>query len=143
MTVTSQIEIAAEPAQVWAVISDLNRLGDWLTNHVGFAGDVPTDAGEGTEYVEKVRVLGMPNELRWVVTSVEEGSRIVQEGKGPMGISIRGVYTLTPTGQGTTVALEQSFSGATVFAIKGQLEREVKKILDESLANLSKVVTAG
>jgi carbon monoxide dehydrogenase subunit G len=142
MTVTSQIEIPADTATVWGVLSDLNRLGDWLTNHIGFAGDVPEDAGEGTEYVEKLRVLGMPNEVRWTVATVEEERRIVQEGKGPMGISIRGEYTLEPTGEGTRLILSQSFSGATVFAIKGQLEREVQKMLDESLGKLRDLFSA-
>jgi carbon monoxide dehydrogenase subunit G len=140
MTVTSQIELPADPSAVWAVLSDPHRLGDWLSSHIGFSTDVPESAGEGTEYVEKIRVLGMPNEVRWVVTSVEEGRRIVQEGKGPMGISIRGEYTLEPMGEGTRLILSQSFSGATVFAIKGQLEREVQKMLDESLAKLSELL---
>lgn len=140
MTVTSQIELPADPAAVWAVLSDLNRLGDWLTNHIGFSGEVPTEADEGIEYVEKVRVLGMPNEVRWVVTVAEEGRRIVQEGKGPMGVGIRGEYTLEPVGEGTRLVLSQSFSGATVFAIKGQLEQEVQKMLEESLVKLRELL---
>jgi carbon monoxide dehydrogenase subunit G len=140
MTVTSQIELPVDPTAVWVVLSDPHRLGDWLTNHLGFSGDVPTDANEGADYVEKVRVLGMPNEVRWVVTVVEEERRIVQEGKGPMGIAIRGEYTLEPEGEGTRLVLSQSFSGATVFAIKGQLEREVQKILDDSLAKLRELL---
>lgn len=143
MTVTSQVEIAADTATVWAVLSDLSRLGEWSTSHLGFTGGTPEGADQGSEYTERLRVLGMPNEVRWVVSTLEDGRRIVQDGKGPMGISIRGEYTVEPSGPGSRVVLEQTFSGATVFAIKGQLEREVKSIQEASLARLRDVVAPG
>lgn len=143
MTVTSQVEIAADTATVWAVLSDLSRLGEWSTSHLGFTGGAPEGAEQGSEYTERLRVLGMPNEVRWVVSTLEAGHRIVQDGKGPMGISIRGEYTVESSGPGSRVVLEQTFSGATVFAIKGQLEREVKSIQEASLARLRDVVAPG
>jgi acetyl-CoA C-acetyltransferase len=143
MSVTSQVDIGADAPSVWTVLSDLSRLGEWSTSHLGFAGEAPATMAVGTEYVEKLRVLGMPNEVRWTVSTVEDGHRIVQEGKGPMGISIRGEYTVETAGDGSRVVLDQAFSGATVFAIKGQLEREVKAIQDASLGKLREIVQAG
>ena len=84
-----------------------------------------------------IAVLGLSN------ASTAEELWIVQDGKGPMGISIRGEYTVESSGPGSRVVLEQTFSGATVFAIKGQLEREVKSIQEASLARLRDVVAPG
>ncbi len=141
MSVTSQLDISAEPAAVWAVLTDLAGLGSWQTNHLGFTGPAPEALRAGVEYTERLSVLGMPNEVRWTVTEVEEGHRVVQKGKGPMGISIDGEYMVRPEGDGTRVTLTQSFSGATVFAIKGQLEREVQKIQQDSLRKLAGLLT--
>lgn len=143
MGVTSQIDVKAEPASVWAVLSNTAGLGDWVTNHLGFSGAVPPGLQPGVEYTEKLRVLGMPNEVRWTVAEVADGHRIVQKGKGPMGISIDGEYTVEPTDGGARVRLAQSFSGAAVFAIKGQLEREVKEIQVASLEKLRGIVEPG
>ncbi len=143
MGVTSQADIKADAGAVWAVLVNAAGLGDWVTNHLGFSGQAPTELQQGDEYTEKMRVLGMPNEVRWTVTELAAGERMVQRGKGPMGISIRGEYSVQPADVGVRVTLDQSFSGAAVFAIKGQLEREVKEIQVASLEKLRALVEAG
>ncbi|MEJ2578087.1 MAG: SRPBCC family protein [Kineosporiaceae bacterium] len=143
MSVTSRIEVAADPAAVWAVVSDLTRLGEWSPSHLGLTGPAPSPVVEGSEYTEKLRVLGMPNEIRWTVSTLEPGRRIVQDGQGPMGISVHGEYIVEASGDGAVVTLEQSFSGATLVAIRGQLEREVQGIQDTALERLRELLTAG
>lgn len=140
MSVTTSVDLKAEPSAVWSVLSDLGGLGNWITNHAGFVGAAPGRAASGVEYTEKLRVLGMPSEVRWTIAGVDDGRSITQEGKGPMGISIDGHYALEPANGGTRLTVSQSFSGATIFAVKGQLEREVKTVQEASLEKLRAMV---
>lgn len=140
MSVTTSIEVKADASAVWAVLSDLANLGSWVSNHAGYVGAAPESLAPGTEYTERLRVLGMPQDVRWTVADLAEGSRIVQEGKGPMGISIDAEYTVEPAGDGARLTVSQAFSGAALFAVKSQLEREVKAAQESSLAKLRELV---
>jgi len=140
VSVTTSIEVKAGAPAVWAVLSDLGNLGSWMSNHAGYVGAAPQAPAPGLEYTERIRVLGMPQEVRWTVADLAEGSRIVQEGKGPMGISIDAEYTVEPTADGSRLTVSQAFSGAALFAVKGQLEREVKAAQESSLAKLQALV---
>lgn len=140
VSVTTSIELKAAAPAVWAVLSDLENLGSWVSNHAGYVGAAPRSLAPGTEYTQKIRVLGMPNDVRWTVGALDDGRRIVQEGQGPMGISIDSEYTVEPTADGATVTVSQAFSGAALFAVKGQLEREVKGAQETSLAKLKELV---
>jgi acetyl-CoA C-acetyltransferase len=140
VSVSTSIDLKADTSAVWAVLSDLGSLGSWLSNHAGFVGAAPGALAVGTEYTEKIRMLGMPNDVAWTVSTVEDGSRIVQEGRGPMGISVDAEYVLEPTDEGTRFTVSQTFSGAALFAVKGQLEREVKGAQENSLATLREIV---
>lgn len=140
MSVTTSIELKAAASAVWEVLSDLENLGSWVSNHAGYVGGAPSKLAPGTEYTEKISVLGMPNDVRWTVSALDDGRRIAQEGQGPMGISIDSEYTIEPTDGGATLTVSQAFSGAALFAVKGQLEREVKGVQESSLAKLKELV---
>lgn len=140
MSVTTSIDLKAEARTVWAALSDLGKLGTWMSGHVGYVGAAPAALVPGTEYTERIRVLGMPNDVTWTVSTVDEGSRIAQEGRGPMGISIDSEYTVEPTPEGSRLTISQAFSGAVLFAVKSQLEREVKNAQESSLAKLRELV---
>ena len=140
MSVTTSMDLKADTSAVWARLVDLEHMGDWVVSHAGFVGAAPQGAAPGTEYTERIRVLGMPNDVRWTVSGLDDGRRLAQEGKGPMGISIDAEYTVEPTDDGCRVSLTQGFSGAAVFAVKGQLEREVKATQENSLVKLKQLV---
>jgi hypothetical protein len=140
VSITTSIDLKADPPAVWAVLSDLGKLGAWVSNHAGYVGAVPESLVPGTEYTERVLVLGMPNDVTWTVNAVDEGRRIAQEGRGPMGISIDSEYTVEPISEGSRFTVSQAFSGAALFAVKSQLEREVKNAQESSLAKLRGLV---
>jgi hypothetical protein len=140
VSVTTSIDLKVGASAVWAVLSDLGNLGAWVSNHTGYVGAAPASLAPGTEYTEKIRVLGMPQDVRWIISDVAEGSRILQEGKGPMGISIDSEYTVEPSGDGSRLTVTQAFSGAALFAVKGQLEREVKAAQESSLGKLRELL---
>jgi hypothetical protein len=140
VSVTTSIELKADAPAVWAVLSDLGNLGAWVSNHAGYVGAAPTTLAAGTEYTERIRVMGMPSDVAWTVSGLDEGRRLAQEGRGPMGIGIDAEYTVEPTADGSRLTVSQSFSGGALFAVKSQLEREVKTAQESSLARLRELV---
>lgn len=143
MSVTTSIDLKADAPAVWAVLSDLGNLGAWVSNHAGYVGAAPESPAPGTEYTERIRVMGMPSDVTWTVSDLDEGRRIAQEGRGPMGIGIDAEYIVEPTEDGSRLTVSQSFSGAALFAVKSKLEREVKAAQEASLGKLRTLVEAG
>ena len=141
-SVSAQIEVTATPEQAWAVLADPARFSSWVANHQGFVGEPPTAFAPGTSFGQRLRVMGMPAEVRWTVDGLEEPRRVVLKGNGPMGIGLTATYLVTPGEGSTTVASTYEFSGAAVFAVAGQLEREVGETLRVSLATLKTLVEA-
>ena len=140
MSVTTSIELVADAPAVWGRLVDLANMGTWVASHAGFVGGAPQSVAPGTEYTERIKVLGMPNDVRWTISTLEDGRRFAQEGRGPMGISIDAEYLVEPIADGSRLTISQGFSGGALFAVKGQLEREVKGAQESSLAKFKELV---
>jgi hypothetical protein len=140
VSVTTSIELVADAPAVWGRLVDLANMGTWVASHAGFVGGAPQSVAPGTEYTERIKVLGMPNDVRWTISTLEDGRRFAQEGRGPMGISIDAEYLVEPTTDGSRLTISQGFSGGALFAVKGQLEREVKGAQESSLAKFKELV---
>ncbi len=139
-SVSEEVEIAAPPERVWAVLADPSQFSSWMDNHQGFVGDPPSAFGPGTSFAQRLKVMGMPAEVRWTVDGFEEPRRIVYRGVGPMGIGLTASYQVAAVDAGSTVAASYDFSGAAVFAVAGQLVREVGETLRTSLAALKSLI---
>jgi hypothetical protein len=140
--VSEQVEVKASPERAWRVMADPARFSSWMDNHQGFAGEPPVALGPGTSFAQRVRVLGTLAEVRWTVEGFEEPRHFVLKGVGPMGIGLTASYLVTPGEAGSTVAVHYDFSGVAVFAVAGQLEREVGQMLRTSLAALKGLIEA-
>jgi carbon monoxide dehydrogenase subunit G len=141
VNVTDSIEVSAPPERVVEVISSLETWPQWLTIHAGFGDGVPEEISTGTTFKQKVKILGMPGEVDWTVTEVDEPSRVAMEGKGPMGTQMRTTFRLEPTDSGgTNVHYDAEFGGAALTPLLAPLEKESKKASAESLAKLRELV---
>ena len=56
--IEESIEIAAPPERVWAVLNDLDRVGEWVAEHQGFPDGAPGELREGVGYTQTVRAAG-------------------------------------------------------------------------------------
>ncbi|MBK6870697.1 MAG: SRPBCC family protein [Kineosporiaceae bacterium] len=139
-SVSAEIEIAAAPEKVWAVMMDPAQFSAWIDNHQGFIGEPPTALAPGMAFGQRMRVMGMPAELRWTVDGLEEPRRLVLQGVGPMGINLTATQQLNASDAGTAVSMTYEFKGAAVFAVAGQLQREVGDSLRTSLAKLKSLL---
>jgi uncharacterized protein YndB with AHSA1/START domain len=134
VTVTTDIKAGAE--QVWAVLANPATWGDWVDLHQGFAGEAPAQFFPGGAFVQRVRVLGMPADVRWTIVGLQEPVRLELEGAGPMGINLRAEYGVEDQGGSSTVTAHMEFKGAAVMMVGSQLESEVGSSLRTSLAKL-------
>jgi uncharacterized protein YndB with AHSA1/START domain len=141
-SVTASTDVSASPEQAWAVLSDPSRYDEWLDLHQGFVGEPPHALEQGTTFGERVKVMGMPADVRWTVQDLEAPHRLRLTGTGPMGVGLEVRYTVeeaaVPAGRdeaGPTcrVVVVMEFSGAALMAVGGQLEREVDTQLRSSI----------
>ena len=128
-------ELPAPPERVWESIANLDRWPEWQSIHNGFPDGTPA-LSPGTQFKQKVKIMGMPGEVAWTVETLEENNRLELKGKGPMGTTMRTLYSLEEAGGGTKVAYEAEFGGAALAAMAGPLEKESRKGATESLERL-------
>jgi uncharacterized protein YndB with AHSA1/START domain len=134
VTVTADID--ATPEQVWAVLANPATWGDWVEIHQGFVGEAPSGFAPGGAFVQRVRVMGMPADVRWTITGLQEPVRLELEGTGPMGIGLLAEYRVEQRTKGSSVTAHMEFKGAAVMMVGSQLESEVGPSLRGSLAKL-------
>jgi uncharacterized protein YndB with AHSA1/START domain len=132
-TVVKSAEIPAEQQQVWDKLIDLESSGEWMTIHAGFPDGAPQDVKPGTEFRQKVKIMGMPGEVKWTVNEVDAPNRLEMEGQGPMGTKLRATYILESNGGGTKFTYESEFGGAALAPMAGPLEKESNKAGEESI----------
>jgi Polyketide cyclase / dehydrase and lipid transport len=140
--VTETTDIRADAGKVWAVLANPSTWGDWVEIHQGFAGEAPVQFFPGGAFVQRVRVLGMPADIRWTIVGLQEPVRLELEGIGPMGINLRAEYRVEDHGGSSDVSAHMEFKGAAVMMVGSQLESEVGNSLRSSLAKLKARVEA-
>jgi carbon monoxide dehydrogenase subunit G len=140
-TVNNTTELPAPPETVWGKLADPSTYKEWLTTHSGLVegGDGPL--GPGDTFKEKVKIMGMPGEVKWTVTECEQPRRLVLNGQGPMGTKMRTQYELSGEGESTTVDYEAEFGGAALGPMAGALEKASKQSADESLEKLRQLLS--
>jgi uncharacterized protein YndB with AHSA1/START domain len=124
-TAAGEIQIAASPEAVWAVLSDLSNWPAWNADVRSMAFDGPL--APGTEFRWKsgsasmasvLQVVDTPNEIAWTGTS--------------MGIHAVHVFRFQPKDGGTLARSEESFSGL----IPSVLRSYSRKILQRGIDNI-------
>lgn len=141
-SVSASTQTAAAPERVWVVLADPTTYSSWIDNHQGFIGEPPTGLAPGATFGQRLRVMGMPADVKWTVDGLEEPRRIVLKGNGPMGIGLTATYGIAGSGDGSTVTSTMEFSGAAVMMVAAQLEKEVGAALETSLGKLKTIVEA-
>ena len=98
--IEADIEFGASPEAVWAVLTDFDRLGEWVEEHKGFPDGAPGDLHEGLEYRQTLEAAGRDVDMTWTVVSNEEPRVLAFDGSGPAGASATLRYELAPAGEG-------------------------------------------
>jgi len=121
--VRTSIEIAVPPERVWEFVTDLDRLGEWVSIHRDFPEPPPAEVREGTMFQQTVELAGTPFPVEWTAIEVDGPHRLAWEGTGPAGAIARTTYSLSAETGGTRFAYENEFElpGGGVTAAAGRV----------------------
>jgi uncharacterized protein YndB with AHSA1/START domain len=142
--ITVSTWIAAPPEDVWRLIMDPDRLGDWVTIHRSL---VHADSGPprvGYQMDQRVHLRGVNLEVHWTLIDCRPDELAVWEGRGPARSHARTEYILNADQEGTRFDYRNEFRaplgplGAIVSRalVGGMPEREAKRTLDRLRAQL-------
>jgi uncharacterized protein YndB with AHSA1/START domain len=142
--VTASTQIAVAPEEVWNMVMDPARLGDWVTIHrrLVHADEGPLQVGY--EMDQQLRLRGVSLEVHWKLVDCRPVKRAVWEGRGPARSRARTEYVLNGQDGGTRFDYRNEFHpplgplGAMVSRalVGGMPEREAKKTLARLRASL-------
>ena len=110
MKVERSIEIAAPPEEVYDLIADPDRLGEWVTIHQYVDGKPPDELVEGAKMAQCLRLAGRNFKVKWTVVESDRPNRLVWEGKGPVRSKAKVVNELEPNGSGTRFSYLNEYS---------------------------------
>lgn len=146
--ISATTEIAANPETIYAMVSDLPRMGEWSPDNVGgtWAGGA-TEAAVGAKF----RGKNKNGKKSWsgavVVTEATAPTRFAfTTVVGPMKVA-NWIYEITPTGSGCTVTETWEDTRNAVFSIPalgkaitgvGDRASHNKAAIETTLANVKK-----
>jgi uncharacterized protein YndB with AHSA1/START domain len=142
--VTVSTRIAVPPAEVWKMVMDASRLGDWVTVHRRL---LHVDDGAprlGYEMDQQMHMRGVNIDVHWKLVDCRPGELAVWEGRGPARSHARTEYILSAENGGTRFDYRNEFRpplgpvGAIVSRalVGGMPEREATRSLARLRAHL-------
>jgi uncharacterized protein YndB with AHSA1/START domain len=141
-SVSTSIDIGTAPDLVWDLVTDLDRLGEWVTIHRELGSAAPDTIAEGSTFSQTLEVAGTPFDVAWTATDVEAPQRLVWEGAGPAGSRARTSYALEARDGGTRFTYENEFAlpgGAIGEAAGGVVASRAGKEAEASLQKLKQL----
>jgi uncharacterized protein YndB with AHSA1/START domain len=136
--VRASIEITAPPDEVYDLMLDPARLGEWVSIHrkVNHANDGPPQPGFQMD--QTLHLRGANFKVHWTLTEAKRPHHATWEGRGPAHSYARTSYRLTPMDtNGTRFDYENEFkppggilgAAASRVIAGGMPEREAKRTL--------------
>ena len=97
-----EIDIEAPPERVYDVLADPSCLGEWVTIQEELEEAPAGDLTAGSKLRQRMKVAGQRFRLHWTVVQADRPTRIVWEGRGPVGTKAKAIYELSPNGDSDT-----------------------------------------
>ena len=136
MRYRKEIEVARDPAEVFAYLADFSRASEWDPGIVEARrlSEGPTAVGSRFEVVALFR--GNRHRFEYVVTEFDDGRRIVLRGEGARAVSDDRI-TVEGLGGRTRVTYEADLRLKGLFRVAEPfLGRTVERMGDDALAGL-------
>jgi hypothetical protein len=135
-SVTKTIDLSSSADDAFALATDTSRFGEWLTIHDSWPQGEPGAPAQGQQFVQKVKIMGMPADVNWTVDELD-GTRMKMSGAGPMGAQLATTISAEASGEGSTVSYEAEFSGGGIQGPMGDMvAKTAGQELETSLAKL-------
>ncbi|MBV8861091.1 MAG: SRPBCC family protein [Mycobacterium sp.] len=129
-------ELSLTAEQAWAHASNLAELGDWLSMHQGWRGELPGELTAGATLVGVAGAKGMRNRVTWTIRKVEPPALLEITGDGVGGTKYGLTMSVAPTASGCKFTVRIDMGGRPLFgpigataarAVKGDIERSIKR----------------
>jgi uncharacterized membrane protein len=143
MKVERTIEIEAPARQVYDIVMDPARLGDWVTIHDHLEDAPNGPLKRGSKLTQCLKLAGQRFKVRWTIVENDPCRRVVWEGRGPVGSHAQVVYEFDENGQQTRFSYLNKYDlpGGVVGRVAGRaVARVTEKELDGSLRRLKSLV---
>lgn len=142
--VTASIHIKAPPEEVWNMVMDPDRLGDWVTIHRGLKHADTGPPRIDYRMDQHVHLRGVSLDIHWTLVECEPCRLAVWEGRGPARSRAHTEYALKAAGEGTHFDYRNEFHppfgpiGAVLSKalVGGIPEREAERTLERLRAQL-------
>lgn len=138
--VRASILLDASPQEVWDVVMDPERLGEWVTIHRGLGA-------HGRDHMEQtLHLRGVSFHVTWKLAESDPPHRAVWEGRGPARSKAHTAYRITALDGGSRFDYENEFkapfgplgAAASRALVGGVSEREAGATLRRLKALLEK-----
>jgi hypothetical protein len=136
--VSVSTHIPASPEQVWEIVMNPQRLGEWVTIHRGLPHADPGPPQVGYEMDQQIHLRGVSLEVHWKLVEYEAETKAVWAGRGPARSRARTEYVLSGERDSTHFDYRNEFHPplGPVGALAGRAlvggipEREAKRSLE-------------
>ena len=137
------IQIDAPPEEVWDLVMDPGRLGEWVTAHRGIKGNPPLPLAEGDEFTQTLCVARKKFDVHWKLCEHEENNVAVWKAKGPRGTNADVRYAVSAADGGSRFDYLNEFElpgGPLKIAANRIAGGPAGRQARQSLANLKKLL---
>ena len=107
--VTASVHIDAPVEEVWKLVMDPSRLGDWVTIHRGLGRVDAGPARVGFRMDQHVHLRGVSLNVHWTLVECSPCARAVWEGRGPARSRAHTEYLLEAERGGTRFDYRNEF----------------------------------
>jgi carbon monoxide dehydrogenase subunit G len=144
--VRETIDIDAEPQEVWDVVMDPQRLGDWVSAHRRVKDAPPAPLDPGDTFDQVLTVAGQSFEVEWKLVESDPGKLAVWEAEGPRKTHADVRYELSAANGGTRFDYVNDFSlprGPMKVIAGGISGPPAKRAARKSLQQLKRLLEGG
>ena len=142
--VSAAVELPASPDEVWNVVMDPHRLGEWVTTHAGLEGDAPDRLEHGSTFRQRLKVGGAPFTVTWEVVECDRPKHVTWRGEGPGGSEAFVEYRLSGDADSTEFTYANRFElpGGVLGRLAGRAvgERVAQRESERTLENLRELL---
>jgi uncharacterized membrane protein len=139
-----QIEVDRSPGEVFALLTDLDRLPEWATIVVETRDVSDLPVRQGCTFRQTLRVLGREVETDWRVTELDPPNHVAYEAAAPGGGTLTMRQSVAPHDAGSRVALEIDYElpGFWLGELldRGVVEAHNEREADASLERLKRLL---
>ncbi|MGC4109457.1 MAG: SRPBCC family protein [Nocardioides sp.] len=125
----------ADPARLWAVLTDIEKWPEWIEVYEEVRRDTVGDLTLGDSAHVKQKGLAAGD---WTVTALEEGRTFAWESRQP-GVRIVGRHAVVPESTGSRLTLELEMTGWLAGPIGALTGRKARSYVDLECARLAAV----